>query len=69
MIQICAWCEQEGQQDIYEKMAGRLPGQISHGICRNHALRLRHGYRRTLLRRTVAPFPHSSKSPSNHNIH
>ncbi len=41
MTQICAWCQHEGQQEIYEQRAESPLGQISHGICPTHALRLR----------------------------
>lgn len=64
MIKICAWCEQEDQRDYQKEIPGRTLGQISHGICQNHALRLRHRYRRSFLRQTVENFPHLPNSTS-----
>ncbi len=52
MIQICAWCEQEDQRNIPTQNAENPLEQVSHGICRDHARRLRNGLRRNLLRRT-----------------
>jgi len=64
MIQICAWCQQEGSQDVQGQIANRPLAKISHGICRNHALNLRHTYRRSLLRQPVTMSPFLSNSTS-----
>ena len=71
MIQICAWCEQESQHEIQELKSERSPGQISHGICQRHILRLRHRYRQNLLRRPIAAIFHLifSSLPQAKNSH
>ena len=62
MIRICAWCQKEGHQSNQEQMPESSFGQISHGICRNHALSLRHTFRRSLLRQSVSTSSHLSSS-------
>ncbi|MDH5586997.1 MAG: hypothetical protein OEZ05_10245 [Nitrospirota bacterium] len=57
MIQICAWCQQEGLQDVHRQMSERPLAKISHGICPDHARRLRHSYRPSLFREPVATSP------------
>ena len=54
MIQVCAWCEQEGRHNILTQKSEYSLGQVSHGICPTHALRLRHGYRRRLVKHSAA---------------
>ena len=49
MIRICAWCQQEGKLGVQELPGENTAEQQSHGICQNHALRLRHTYRPSLL--------------------
>ncbi len=60
MIVICAWCQQEGKQQILATSGQKADGQESHGICQYHSLRLRHDYRRSLFFETTSP---SSPSP------
>ncbi len=60
MIKICAWCEQEDQRDIQAQRLESSSEQISHGICHNHARRLRHSYRSSLHRQSAALSPHRS---------
>lgn len=60
MIKICAWCEQEDQRDVQAQRSANSSEQISHGICRNHARRLRHSYLSSLHRQSTA---HSSYRP------
>ena len=49
MIRCCAWCHQEGKLEVLEITGEGADAQQSHGICRHHALRLRHEYRRSLF--------------------
>ena len=37
MIHICAWCQQEDQENIHVQMTEDSGELISHGICRDHA--------------------------------
>lgn len=69
MIRICAWCQQEGKLEVQELPGGKAYEQQSHGICQNHALRLRHTYRRTVLRQPHLTSPQHSKQASSLNIH
>jgi len=59
MIRCCAWCQQEGKLDVLEITGEGADAQQSHGICRHHALRLRHEYRRSLFHGTIPTLPHS----------
>ncbi len=57
MIQICAWCQQEGSQDVHKRMSKRPLAKVSHGICRTHALSLRHSFRPSLFRQPITTLP------------
>ena len=59
MIRICAWCQQEGKLEVLGITGEGADAQQSYGICLNHALRLRHEYRRSLFRGTIPTSPHS----------
>ena len=61
MIRICAWCQQEGKLEVQELPGEKAYEQQSHGICSNHALRLRHTYRRSVLRQPHLTSPQRSK--------
>ena len=64
MIRICAWCQQESKLGVQELASEKAAEQQSHGICQNHALRLRNTYRRSLLRQTHLTSPQYSKQAS-----
>ena len=59
MIRCCAWCQQEGKLEVLEITGEGADAQQSHGICRYHALRLCHEYRRSFFRGTIPTSPHS----------
>ena len=59
MLRCCAWCHQEGKLEVLEITGEGADAQQSHGICRHHALRLRHEYRRSLFRVTIPTSQHS----------
>ena len=59
MNRICAWCQQEGIAGIPGKGSGEFEEPVSHGICRDHGLRLRQSYQQN-SRRHSAPTPHHS---------
>ena len=64
MIRICAWCQQEGKLGVQELPGEKAHEQQSHGICNNHALRLRRTYRRSLLRQPHLTSPQHYKRSS-----
>ena len=64
MIRICAWCQQEGKLGVQELPGEKAYEQQSHGICQNHALRLRHTYRRSLLRQSHLTSPQHKRVSS-----
>ena len=64
MIRICAWCQQEGKLGVQEFPGEKADEQQSHGICQNHALRLRHTYRRSLLRQPHVTSPQHKRASS-----
>ena len=64
MIRICAWCQQESKLEVQELPSEKAYEQQSHGICQNHALRLRHTYRRSLLRQPHLPSPQHKRVSS-----
>ena len=68
MIRICAWCQQEGKLGVQELPSGKTDEQQSHGICQNHALRLRRTYRRSPLSQTRLTSPQHYKRSSSTNI-
>jgi hypothetical protein len=68
MIRICAWCQQEGKYEVQELSSRKTDEHQSHGICQNHALRLRHAYRRSLLPQTRLTSPQQYKRSSSTNI-
>ena len=68
MIRICAWCQQEGKLEFQELLGEKADEQQSHGICQNHALRLRHTYRRSLVRQPHLTSPQHSKRASSLKI-
>lgn len=67
MIQICAWCQHEGQREIHEQIAESKLEQISHGICQDHARHLRRTYRRSMARETNPTSLHHSFANSTHS--
>jgi len=63
MIQICAWCQQEGKLGVLgvlESTGEDSDTQQSHGICPYHVLRLKRTYRRSLPPRTNPALLHHS---------
>ena len=68
MIRICAWCQQEGKLGVQELPGEKAHEQQSHGICHNHALRLRRTYRRSLLRQPHLTSPQHLKQGSTLNV-
>jgi hypothetical protein len=65
MIRICAWCQQESNNLEVEELPGeKAYEQQSHGICPNHALRLRHTYLRGGLRQPHLPSPRHKRTSS-----
>jgi hypothetical protein len=64
MIRICAWCQQEGKLEVQELPGEKAYEQQSHGICPNHALRLRHTYLRGGLRQPHLPSPRHKRTSS-----
>ena len=64
MIRICAWCQQEGKLEVQELPGEKAYEQQSHGICSNHALRLRHTYRRSVLRQPHLTSPQHKRVSS-----
>jgi len=68
MIRICAWCQQEGKLGAQELPGEKADEQQSHGICQNHALRLRHTYSHSLHPQPHLTSPHHSKQVSALNI-
>lgn len=39
MLTLCAWCEKEGTRTVLQE--GPADGEISHGICAEHARQMR----------------------------
>ncbi len=62
IIQICAWCQQEGQGKSHAQKAENPLEQVSHGICRYHARRLRNSYRRSHTASHLRPLAASCHS-------
>ena len=64
MIQICAWCQQEGKLEALEPTGESFDTRQSHGICPYHVLCLRHTYRHSLPPRTIPASLHHSGNTS-----
>ncbi len=62
MMQICAWCAQENPRNIQLQKPENPLKQVSHGICQDHARRLRNSYRRSHTSSRLLPLTASCHS-------